>query len=102
MKNSASQDIGPAALYNVVPSDSPDSLQLLHSNAYAATDSLDREGEHSIPYNEIVVRSMCVILHFRVRASFCMNSLCVLLFFFFYYCGAFIVFTLVETVEMQV
>uniref|UniRef100_A0A8C5FT58 Serine/threonine-protein kinase SMG1 N-terminal domain-containing protein n=1 Tax=Gadus morhua TaxID=8049 RepID=A0A8C5FT58_GADMO len=30
----------------VVPSDSPDSLQLLHSNAYAATDSLDREGEH--------------------------------------------------------
>ncbi|XP_030237319.1 serine/threonine-protein kinase SMG1 isoform X2 [Gadus morhua] len=46
VKNSASQDIGPAALYNVVPSDSPDSLQLLHSNAYAATDSLDREGEH--------------------------------------------------------
>ncbi|CAL8342926.1 unnamed protein product [Merluccius merluccius] len=46
VKSSASQDIGPVALYNVVPSDCPDSLPLLQSNAYAATDSLDREGEH--------------------------------------------------------
>ncbi|KAJ3601732.1 hypothetical protein NHX12_032699 [Muraenolepis orangiensis] len=46
VKSGAPQDVDPAALYTAVPSDSPDSLPLLHSNAYAASDSLDREGEH--------------------------------------------------------
>ncbi|XP_056143769.1 serine/threonine-protein kinase SMG1 [Lampris incognitus] len=44
VKCSASRDLGPAALYDAVPSDCPGSPPSLRSDAYVSTDPLEEEG----------------------------------------------------------